>query len=524
MDGAGVRPNLAHLLHGGATSGPVISVGASEAAAVRQRAAAALREPLASSAVSARAQAMATTQRRTVTGLDTTVFHSVGGSQQLAFDLSDTTIEAYAPNGSGGFERIAATSRRADGTYAITGVPEGPHWLRYSNIYVWTDQAFIDWSSDQFGRADVVSPTVSTRLNFNAGNLSPWQATDSLAWVVPLHGTSGAVALDAAFVANAPRTADAALADFGIELGPEGLFGGLLDASKGDQAYLNQLVTQPATGVRTLARSIVLPALSIADGSTTQVTSGFLDIAQSTSVQLRWDRATFVAQAAAVHPGAAATSAVMGFSAFALPPAFGTPFDAYSLIEYDTLGAQAVDFGSLRYGNPFPADWNQVADGFVAFTARYLAPGASVPEPLERAVSTSVLVPAATRNGGSLQLAPGITPPRDPRINGNSLFDNQLAVGPMPTLSWTAPALGVPDYYLVRVLELRANGARSEFRIVARLNTADTSLMMPPDLLQAGHFYVITMAAVRSSSPITQPRRIGLPSSFATLMGSIVSP
>ena len=459
-----------------------------------------------------------------MTGLETFVYHSAAGSQQLAFDQSATTIEAYAPNGSGGFERIVATSRRPDGTYAITGVPEGPHWLRYRTTYVWTDQAFIDWSFDQFGRADAVYPTVSTRLNFNAGNLSPWQATDSLAWVVPLHGISSAVALDAAVVANAPRTADAALADFGVELGPAGLFDALLDASKGDQAYLNQLVAQPATGARTLRRSIVLPAVSTPNGSTTPVSSSFLDIAPSANLQLRWDRAAFIAQADAVHPGAALSTSLMGVSAFALPPTFGLPFDAYSLVEYDTLGTHDVDFGSLQYGNPFPTDWSQIADGYVLFTARYLAPGASVPEPLERGLSQSVLVPASSRNGGNLQLAPGVTPPRDPRINGNSLFNNQLSVGFTPKLSWTAPAFGAPDYYSVRVLELSAAGARSDLRNVARLLTADTSLTMPPDLLQAGHFYVITVSAVRSSSPITQPRRVGLPSSFATLMGAIVSP
>ena len=86
------------------------------------------------------------------------------------------------------------------------------------------------------------------------------------------------------------------------------------------------------------------------------------------------------------------------------------------------------------------------------------------------------------------------------------------------------PAVGVPSQYFVRLVELSAVGTRSRLRTVGRLYTTATTLTVPPGLLLAGHLYVVTIAAIDSSSPITQPFRTTLPFSFATLMSAIVSP
>jgi len=538
--GAGVRPNLAHLLPTGAAPGAAVTaLDAGEQAWLRSRALAAADEasrPPTSKADAkpadegVRAQATAV-QRRTVTGLYTFLFHSAsGGSTQQPLDLSTSVIEALAPNGVGGFEVIPATARRTDGTYAIAGVPEGPHWVRLGSRYVWHDQAFVDWSFDLFGRADVTFPSLATRLELNAGNLAPWQTNDTLAWVVPQHGLSFAMPLTDPTVFNAPRLGETALGAFGFELGPNGFFSGLLDAAKGDLAYVNQLATlpavqQPAAGpVRVLARSMVLPPLTTTEGTTTPVTSGFLDIAANAKLRLRWSRASFARHGDAVHPGAPQSASFVAVSSFALSPTFGSPSDAYSLVEFNTLGSQDVDFGQLRYGNPFPTDWNRTLDTFVSFTKNYLAPGATVSEPLVRGLSTSLLIDPASRDDANVTLAPGMSPPRHAQVNGKTLFANQLGVGTTPVVSWSAPEVGTPGRYLMRIFELRANGTRSSFRSVATLSTAQTSLTVPPGLLQAGHVYVFTIAAVGTGAPVSQPNRTSLPFAFATTMSAIVSP
>jgi len=225
-----------------------------------------------------------------------------------------------------------------------------------------------------------------------------------------------------------------------------------------------------------------------------------------------------------VHPGVPATTSFVAVSSFALPPTYGTPGDAYSLLEFDTLGSADVDFGTLRYGNPFPTSWYRVVDSFVGFTKNYLAPGALVSEPLLRGVSTSQLLDPATQDDVHLRLTPPVTPPRHPQINGKTLFANQLGVGTAPLLSWTAPEVGTPNRYFVRVFELRVLGTRSQFLPVASLTTTQTSAALPPGLLAAGRLYTITIAATSSSSPATQPSRNGLPFSFGTTVSAIVSP
>jgi len=525
--GAGVRPNLAHLLDGSAGGSTAVSLDAGETAWLRARIAAAGAEA-AKTAGDVRAQAPAV-QRRTVTGLYSFLFHSAAtGSTQQPVDLTATVVEAVVPDGAGGFEIVPATAKRADGTYAIAGVPEGPHWVRLGTRYVWTDQAFVDWSFDFFGRADVAFPGSPTQLAVNAGNLAPWQTTDTLAWVVPQHGYSLAMPLTDPTFVNAPRLGENALGAFTFELGPNGLFDGLLDPAKGDQAYINQLATLPAVQsygpVRVLSRSMVLPPTTTADGSTTTVNSGFLDIAANARLRLRWQRASFASYRDAVHPNALAASSFVAVSSFALPLTFGTPGDAYSLLEFNTLGSGDIDFGTLRYGNPFPSAWNRTIDTFVSFTKNYLAPGATVSEPLQRGLSVSVLIDPASRDDATVTLQPGVSPPRHPQINGKTLFANQLGVGATPLLSWTPPETGAASRYLMRVFELLPNGTRSRFRSVATISTTATSMTLPPGLLVPGHVYVFTVAAVNTSAPVTQPNRTSLPFSFATTMSAIVSP
>ncbi|MFO1267946.1 MAG: hypothetical protein U1F67_14945 [Rubrivivax sp.] len=134
--GAGVRAQLTHLLRGSGSGDVAVSLSAAESAWVAARAAAGAGDGAnakpADEAVRAQAAAV---QRRTVTGLYSFLFHSAtSGSTQQAVDLTPTTIEAIVPDGAGGFETIPATARRADGTYAIAGVPEGPHWVRLGTL------------------------------------------------------------------------------------------------------------------------------------------------------------------------------------------------------------------------------------------------------------------------------------------------------------------------------------------------------------------------------------------------------
>jgi len=511
-----VRPSLQHLF-GQGSGGGVVSLSAHEqgllgtAALERRHIAAA---PLAA------------VQRRTVTGLYADTYHTTRGATTLPLDLSTFTVEALAPDGSGGFERIAATAKRADGSYLITNVPEGGHWVRVGNTYVWTSGNFVDWGADTFGRTDTAFASNPTPLTINALNLAPWQAHDRLAWTVPMQGLSFALPLDnAGAVQHPPAPGDTALGNFGLQFGPEPsgtFFLGLLSAAKGDQAFLNQLGSSASGDYRTLVRSLVLPALEQVDGVASTVNSGFLDITQGDSLRLRFDRPAFAARQAEVHPAALGTSNVLALSTSALAPAYGVPSDAYSLFEFDTFGSTDLNFGRVMYGSPFPAGWARILESYYGFTVRYLAPGATVALPFERFLYGVDLVP--TTADPALIARPRMTPVRSALINGRPLFDNQLAVGTSPHLSWQPPAVGTPDRYLVTLRRLFANGPRSESRAVGRFYTGETQMDVPPGVLQPGEVYFLTVSAIASGSPVSSPAKSQLPYAFATMMSAIFSP
>jgi len=290
-----IRGNLAHLFPAPSGAGTVTGLSADETRQV-QATSIRLAIELATDRATKQASALPASvavQRRTVTGLFSDSFHTATGATQLPFDLTGSTVEALAPDGLGDFERIAATSRRADGSYLINGVPEGGHWVHINTTWVWTDSAFIDWGSDGFGRVGTEFANNPTLLTVNAGNLNAWQATDGLAWSVPMQGTSLTLPLTSPSITNAPVTGDTAFGNFGLNFGPDptgAIFIPLLSAAKGDQAYLNQLGTAPGNDYRTLVRSLVMPALTQTDGTPGAVNSSFLDVTPSSTLKLKWDR------------------------------------------------------------------------------------------------------------------------------------------------------------------------------------------------------------------------------------------
>lgn len=518
---APVRPSLRHMFTAeSSTTGPVTALSADEARQVRAAGA------LGAGEHAAALPAGVAVQRRTVTGLFSDSFHTATGATQLPLDLSFDTVEALAPDGSGGFERIAATSRRSDGTYLINAVPEGAHWVRINNTYVWTPASFINWGTDAFGRIDSEAAANPTPLTINASNLATWQANDRLAWTVPMQGTSFALPLTSPSIRNTPVTGDTALGDFVLDFGPDptgAIFIPLLSAAKGDQAYLNQLGTAPGNDYRTLVRSLVLPALTQTDGAATTVNSGFLDIASSSTLRLKWERPAFASRAGEVNPTAVGTSSVLALSTSALAPDYGVPSDAFSLLEFNTFGSSSLDFGRVHYGNPFPADWAQIIESYHGFTVRYMAPGATVALPVERFLYGVDLVPTASADP-SLTLRPRMSPVLSPQVNGRSLFTNQLAVGASPRFTWQVPAVGTPDRYLVTLRRLFASGPRSESRTVGRFYTSDTTMDVPPGVLQPGEVYFLTISAIAAGSPVNEPARSQLPYSFATVMSALISP
>ena len=515
------RPNRAHPIHPiTAGSGAVVALAPAELAELKASAS----RPAPAAPPRPQIAAAAATPLRIVTGLYSITYHQDSATTLQPQDLSATPITALVPNASGGFDTLTGVGH-SDGTFSITNVPVGYYWLKFGRSYLWTNSDNVEWVFDTYGRADVAYPaTQPTNLAMSATGLNAWQGTDELFWSVPNQGftysTTGILG-----ITNAPNPGDTALTNYTMEFVQNGF--PLLDATKGDQAYLTQLTTRAASGqaYRALGKAFYLPPTTMADGATTTATGGFLDIPQTSSLHLAWKRSALAAMTASVNPSATVVQTEVGLWLSPLGTNVGIPGDAFQLFTYDSGDVAAttdLDLGDLAYGNPFPSAWTPLVETYFTWSIPYMAPGATTPVNLLRsAYSATTTMPTAAS-----PLAPQLGPVQNPRINGKTLFQNQLGVGTSPSLAWDNPATGAPTGYVVSVYQLKNNSGASGFGPRTVFRTAARAFTVPPGVMTSGNTYVITISAVKNPgySYASNPFQSAFPYGSSPVASAIVAP
>lgn len=514
------RPHRAHPIAGAAVAPAPIRLGDAE---LQQWASAPTPAALPARVPFEAASAVPT---RIVTGLRSFSYRQDLGTTLQPLDLTAAVIQALVPNAAGGVDTLAGVGH-SDGTFSIPGVPVGGYWLRFGTSYLWTTEDHVEWVTDLYGRADVAYPGIApTNLAMSAANLNAWQASDELFYTVPTHGYTLSAVPGTPGVSNAPGLGATNLLNYTFELTQLGL--GLLDASKADQAYLTQLTTRTtpsAVAYRALGKTWNLPATTMTDGATTAVAGAFLDIPQTSTLRLNWKRSALAAMTPQVNPGATVVTTEFGLWASPLGLGQGIPSNAFQLFTYDSGAPSAatdLDLGDLPFGNPFPTAWTPLAETYFVWSVSYLAPGATTPVVQQRSAYTATnVMPTA-----AAPLAPLLSPVLNPRINGKDLFQNQLAVGTTPTLTWDLPGTGTPTGYVVRAYELKNNAGTSQLLSRALFRTATRSLTVPPGILLPGSTYVFTISAVRNPGVnfAAYPFRSAFPYASSPMSSAIVAP
>lgn len=171
------------------------------------------------------------------------------------------------------------------------------------------------------------------------------------------------------------------------------------------------------------------------------------------------------------------------------------------------------DFGSLQYGDPFPAEWTRAVNFCQSVTVPFLFSGINFPIPLTFAQavapSNSPLVPVAA-------------PVVNPTINGSSLFSTTTLNQTAETLSWSAPAGPAPFGYTVQIYQVEVFSNGFLLSRAGSYGTAKTSVTIPPLNPGAYLFYIITnvdgIANMQSA-----PYRSQLPMGFAPVMSSVIT-
>jgi hypothetical protein len=75
-------------------------------------------------------------------------------------------------------------------------------------------------------------------------------------------------------------------------------------------------------------------------------------------------------------------------------------------------------------------------------------------------------------------------------------FEDRSDISTTPYLSWDPPAEGTATHYWLRIRELFVDMDRTRSRPVASVFTADTQLLLPPDILEPGKSYFFQLISV----------------------------
>jgi hypothetical protein len=177
--------------------------------------------------------------------------------------------------------------------------------------------------------------------------------------------------------------------------------------------------------------------------------------------------------------------------------------------------------GSLTYGRLPLSSANDVTSAEMTVRIPKQAPGAISPTNALAFLRREAAVTA------TVATSPVLGPVRSVLFEDNaSAFTQRGGIGTTPLLKWTAPALGTPNGYVVRVLRLDNEGGSTQIRFVGAFTTTATSLRLPPGILEAGKWYFAAIDARQGAgSLIADPlRELGWPRYTSRVVTANFSP
>jgi hypothetical protein len=177
--------------------------------------------------------------------------------------------------------------------------------------------------------------------------------------------------------------------------------------------------------------------------------------------------------------------------------------------------------GPLTYGRPGVPGAYEVSLAELSSPVPAYAPGASSPAYIQALLRREAAVAA------TVATTPALGPVQEVRHEDwSSAFAPRTGVGLLPLLRWTAPAIGSPSAYVVRVHRLDNDGGTTRNTVVGQIVTATTSVRLPPGFLEPGVTYVATVSArTGNGNLVTEPlRQLGWPRAISRVVTSWFSP
>ncbi|MFB1484006.1 hypothetical protein [Corallococcus sp. RDP092CA] len=440
-----------------------------------------------------------------------TRFHSGAGVTVVPQDLAGSDVEILVPHGMD-LDRYAGTP--VAGGLRFDNVPDGEYLLRSNQSYYLTRERHFDLGINRIGRPDAVYVNdTESPASVELFNLAPWQPYTSLSEPgTSFQLISADVNVSGSLVRSTePEVGDTSFVDpsayayFGTSYG-----GPVLDASKGDRLYVNQLNSvqagtlpsgEPLAYLSVLS-SAHLPSFSFTpDGTTSLPLAATMQPVRQQPFSLEWRLNEFTRWRSDVNPTGA-----LNYPSFSVVPApFGyqhgwVGYQGELLDMWLPRGEDGVIASRLAYGNPYPASWGVV--GTAAYSFRSATPvvvGSRTHYP-----SGNIYITDRLDHLIAGPISPPISPPRELRIDGVDAYVSRVVGSNRPVISWRPPVRGTPRNYVVLVIQLMDTfGANPTLRF--HVPGDRTQVRLPPDLLLPGSTYYVRVVA--DGSPNYAPER-----------------
>jgi hypothetical protein len=424
------------------------------------------------------------------------------------------------------------------GVLNIPNVPAGYFWLTRSPMQTggqWTSSSTVDIGHDLLGTPIAGPTSQNTAFDFNLAGLAP---VSSSGWLEALTDTFEGLG---AFQVQPGSTTLAANVSF-LE-GP--------NWSAIDSAFLLQYEPVSLGSFNSLVLGPELTLSNLSLNNTTNNISGTLLASPQVSMDLSVTGTQWVAPLGSVGPtpaslessylsviaepyisGRNATPGPFGPNFALVMPGQSNPaplgsdwclngsFRSLGFLPVNQLPVTTdTDFGTLQYGDPFPASWTRAVAFCQQAFAPVTVPGVDfiVPYPL---VSGIAVAPTASL----APLAPLAGPVQNPMINGASMFTPATLSNAAVSLSWTAPAGTAPYGYLVVPIKVQLDGGTGiGLGPVGEFLTSKTSTTLPP--LPAGNMYLFVIETLvdGSANVETSPYRSSLPHAFTQVVSAPIT-
>ncbi|SEL44139.1 hypothetical protein SAMN05444354_10647 [Stigmatella aurantiaca] len=433
---------------------------------------------------------------------------SNGSIQEVPWPAT-ATLGAWVPNADGiGYTWHAATSS-TDGTFQIPGVASGPYLLQDNTAYMWTSSRTPDLSRATLGRPGVPSEPEGTQLTFQLSGLSPWQTGEDLQLHSPETGLSYfSLSCTNPYVSGPAvgETVFNSTVNYTVSFRNCGSHPIRFDPAAGDTLYATQFVSRLDEGgtqsFLELRRGVQVAAPTAKNG--TLLLSATLAPLPTTSHSVSYGTASFEALALAAHPTATLDANRIFLGTLPAYTRFGAYVGWPDLVQATWPLNRGTFQAALTFGNPYPATWDRFITALTSSRISYSVdlPDGGTATPLLHLVATYAQEPLSA--SGTSTLTAQVGPPRDVRLNQTVATTPLTGVGLAPLASWTAPALGTPHYYSLRLYELSANAAKKTRRqLVASFLTDQTQIRLPPGPLMQDKSYYLEVTAIFSPGTST---------------------